>query len=268
MLRGVAASRWVAGLIASLLMLLAGPAASAWADGKVRFVQAIPGPDGVRVEATAGGITQRIGRGVGFGEVGTYERVPAGDVEFELMETNGRQITGASQRVRNRGSYTVVAMRDQLLVLTDGRAKGGTSRMRVVNAASELGSVDVLLGEQRVAESVGFGDVSSYTAVGPGAYALSVRSPADGSTIASQGAVTLTAGTSSTAFVVGSAGEPVAAVVATDRMAAPRGAPATGLGGLADEDSHLVLALLAGFLAALAGAAAYVALTARSRRGG
>ena len=56
-------------------------------------------------------------------------------------------------------------------------------------------------------------------------------------------------------------------VVASDRMAAPRGAPATGLGGLADDESHLLLALLAGFLAALAGAAAYVALTARSRRG-
>jgi Domain of unknown function (DUF4397) len=249
-------------------MLLAGPAASAWGDGKVRFVQAIPGAESVRVEATAGGITQRIGRGVGFGEVGKYERVPAGEVEFELLEADGQPVTGASQRIRNGGSYTVVAMPDNpLLVLTDGRAKGGTSRIRVVNAASELGRVDVLLGEEPVAEDVGFGDVSGYSGVGPGAYALRVANPADGSTIASQGAVTLTAGTSSTAFVVGSAGEPVSATVATDRMAAPRGAPATGLGGLADEDSHLVLALLAGFLAALAGAAAYVALTARSRRG-
>ena len=248
-------------------MLLAGPAASAWADGKVRFVQAIPGVKGLRVEATAGGITQRIGRGVGFGEVGKYEQVPAGDVKFELLEADGQPVTGASQRVRNRGNYTVVAMDERLLVLTDGRARGGTSRMRVVNAAPELGRVDVLLGEEPVAEGVGFADASGYTGVGPGAYGLRVTSPADGSTIASQGAVTLTAGTSSTAFVVGSAGEPVEAVVAADRMAAPRGAPATGLGGLADEDSQLVLALLAGFLAALAGAAAYVALTARSRRG-
>ena len=78
----------------------------------------------------------------------------------------------------------------------------------------------------------------------------------------------LTAGTSSTAFVIGSAGEPVQVIVASDRVAAPRGAPATGLGGLAGEDSNLVLALIAGLLAALVGAAFYVALTARSRRGG
>jgi hypothetical protein len=57
--------------------------------------------------------------------------------------------------------------------------------------------------------------------------------------------------------------------VAADRGAAsPPGAPATGLGGLADDDSRLLIALLAGLLAALAGAGVYVALTARSRRGG
>jgi hypothetical protein len=246
-----------------------GPAAPAWGDAKVRFVQTISGPDAPQLHATAGEISQRIGRGLGFGEVGRYEAVPAGKVTFELVEPNGRPVSGADEQLRNRAHYTVVGMRDKRpLVLEEGRAEGGTSRLRVVQAAPELGSVDVLLGAERVANGVGYGMVSGYTGVGPGAYALEVKSPQNGSTIASQGAVTLTAGTSSTAFVIGSAGEPVETVVASDRMAAPRGAPATGLGGLADEDSHLLLALIAGFLAALAGAAGYVALTARSRRGG
>ena len=261
--------RWVAALIASLLMLLVGPAASAWGDAKVRFVQAIPGAQDLQVEATASGITQRIGRGVGFGEVGSYQAVPAGSVTFDLQEGNGRRISGADEQLRDRAHYTIVALDSKpLLVLEEGRAEAGTSRVRVVHAAPELGAVDVELGNQRVAKDVAFGDVSGYTGTGPGAYALSVTNPADGTTIAARGAVTLTAGTSSTAFVVGSAGEPVNVVVASDRMAAPRGAPATGLGGLAGDDSHVLLALLAGFLAALAGAAAYVALTARSRRGG
>jgi hypothetical protein len=266
---GVAVGRWVAALIASLLMLLVGPAASAFGDAKVRFVHAVPGADDVRVEATTGGVTQRIGRGVGFGEVGRYEDVPAGQVEFELLEADGPPITGAEEQLRNRAHYTVVAMRNKpLVVLRDGRAEGGTARIRVVNAAPELGAVDVKLGDRTIADGTGFGDISGYTGVGPGAYALSVMNPQDGSTLASRGAVTLSAGTSSTAFVVGTAGEPIDVVVAGDRAAAPRGAPATGLGGLAGEDSPLLLALLAGFLAALAGAAAYVALTARSRRGG
>ena len=257
--------RWVAALIASLLMLLVGPAASAHGDAKVRFVQTIPGANDVELEATAGGITQRIGRGVGFGEVGRYQAMPAGEVRFELRGAGGKAET--TEKLRNRARYTVVPVRDRLSVLRDGRAEGGQARLRVMHAAAELGGVDIRLGDQRIARGISPGAVSGYSTVGPGAYALNVTNPADGSTIAARGAVTLTAGTSSTAFVVGSAGEPVDVVVASDRIAAPRGAPATGLGGLADDDSNLLLALLAGFLAALACAAAYVALTARSRRG-
>jgi uncharacterized protein DUF4397 len=238
-------------------------------DAKVRFVHTVPGGDDVQLEATADGITQRVGRGVGFGEIGRYEDVPAGEVKFELLEANGRPITGTREDLRNGARYTVVGMSNKApMVLRDGRAEGGTARIRVVQAAPELGAVDVMAADETVADGIAYGDVSAYTGLGPGAYSLRVTNPADSSTIASQGAVALTAGTASTAFVVGTAGEPVGIVVSGDRTAAPRGAPATGLGGLADEDSHLLLALLAGLLAALGGAAAYVALTARSRRGG
>ena len=261
--------RWVAALIAFLLMLLAGPAASASGAAKVRFVQAIPGGAG-QLQASEGGISQRIGRRVGFGEVGGYAKVPAGDVAFELRAPGGRSLAETRERLRNRAHYTVVAMQDggeSLLVLREGDARAGTSRLRVVHAAPELGEVGVRLGDVAVAQAIGAGEVAGYTTVEPGAYALRVTNPDDGSTIAAAGAVPLTAGTSSTAFVVGSAGEPVQTIVAADRTATPRGAPATGLGGLAGDDSHLLLAVLAGLLAALAGAAAYVALTARSRRG-
>lgn len=238
-------------------------------DAKVRFVHTVPGADDVQVEATADGITQRIGRGVGFGQIGRYEDVPAGGVKFELLDANGKPITEAREELKNRAHYSVVAMRNKpLMVLRDGRAEGGTARIRVVQAAPELGMVDVMAGDQAVADGIEYGATSAYSSLGPGAYALRVTNPADDSTIASRGAVTLTAGSASTAFVVGTAGEPAGVVVAGDRSAAPRGAPATGLGGLADEDSPFLLALLAGFLAALAGGAAYVALTARSRRGG
>jgi hypothetical protein len=263
--------RWVAALIASLLMLLVGPAASASGDAKVRFVQTVPGSDAAQVYATEGGVSQRIGRGVGFGEVGGYADVPAGEVTFELRAPDRPARAGVEQQLRNRARYTVVAMprdHEPLIVLRDGRAQGGMSRLRVVHAAAELGQVDVRLGDRRVANAVGSGDVTRYTSVEPGAYALSVTRPGGGSAIAARGAVPLTAGTSSTTFVIGTGGEPVQAIVASDGMAAPRGAPATGLGGLAGEDPDLLLALLAGLLAALAGAAAYVALTARSRRGG
>ena len=268
---GVAVGRWVAVLIASSLMLLAGPAASARGDAKVRFVQAIADFEPATLQVTAGGISQRIARRVEFGEISRYADVPAGQVTFELGGTNAPVLAETQERLRNRAHYTVVALDkggERLIVLREGSAEGGTSRLRVVHAASELGRVDVRLGDLRVANALRSGEVTRYTTVEPGAYALSVTRPGGGSTIAARGALPLTAGTSSTAFVIGTGGEPVQTIVASDRMAAPRGAPATGLGGLADEDSDLLLALLAGLLTALAGAAAYVALTARSRRGG
>jgi hypothetical protein len=250
-------------------MLLVGPAASAQGAAKVRFVQAIPGPGEVTLEATAGGITERIGSLVGFGKVSRYVNVPAGEVTFELHRDPAPDT--AKETLRNGAHYTVAALSraDQpLLVLQDGDAARGKARLRVVHAAAELGRVDVQLGDRTVADGVGSGAATGYTTVEPGAYALNVTRPGGGSPIAARGAVPLTAGTSATAFVVGTGGEPVQVVVASDRMAAPRGAPATGLGGLAGEDSDTLLALIAGFLAALAGAVAYVALTARSRRGG
>ena len=265
---GVAAGRWVLALIASILMLLVGPAASAWGDAKVRFVQAVPGNGALELSATEGGISQRVGRPLGYGEIGNYEKVPAGDVEFEIAEPGGGR-TGASEQLKNGAHYTVVAMHNSdPTILRDGRANGGQSHLRVMNTAPELGPVDVRLGDVPVANGLATGDVTGYEDVGPGAYSLSVMRPDNGSAIASEGAVTLTAGTSSTAFVIGTRGEPVRTVVATDRAAAPGGPVATGLGGLAGEDPDVLLALIAGLLGALTGAGIYLALTARSRGGG
>jgi hypothetical protein len=260
--------RWVSALIASILMLLVGPAASAWGDAKVRFVQTVPGAGALELHATEGGISQRVGRRLGFGQVGSYEDVPAGQVELEIAEPGGRPASSTRERLQNGARYTVVAMLDERpRVLRDGRAEGGQSHLRVMHTAPELGRVDVQLGDMPVANGLAMGDVTGYRNVGPGAYALNVMRPGGGSPIASEGAVTLTAGTSSTAFVIGTRGEPIRTIVASDRSAAPRGAVRTGLGGLAGEDPDVVLALVAGLLAALAGGGIYLTLTARSRGG-
>jgi hypothetical protein len=260
--------RWVPALIASILMLLVGPAASAWGDAKVRFVQAAPGAGALELRATEGGIDQRVGRRLGFGEIGSYEDVPAGEVELEIVEAGGRPVTSTREQLQNRAHYTVVATANgSPTVLRDGRAEGGQSHLRVMHAAPELGQVDVRLGDLPVANDLAMGDVTGYKDVGPGAYALSVSRPEGGAPLASEGAVTLTAGTSSTAFVIGTRGEPIQTIVASDRAAAPRGAVKTGLGGLAGEDPDVLLALLSGLLGALAGGVIYMTLTARSRGG-
>jgi hypothetical protein len=232
-------------------------------------VHTAPGAGALELRATESGIDQRVGRRLGFGQVGSYEDVPAGAVEFEVVEPGGRPVNSAREQLQNRAHYTVVAtLNGEPTVLRDGRAEGGQSHLRVMHAAPELGRVDVQLGDLPLATGLAMGDITGYKDVGPGAYTLSVMRPGGGSPIASEGAVTLTAGTSSTAFVIGTRGEPIRTIVASDRAAAPRGAVKTGLGGLAGEDADVMLALLAGLLAALAGGGLYLALTARSRGGG
>jgi hypothetical protein len=55
-------------------------------------------------------------------------------------------------------------------------------------------------------------------------------------------------------------------VIAADSTSAPSQAPATGLGGLSDEQTPWALALLAALLAAAGGGAAYT-LASRGRAG-
>ena len=142
--------RWVAALIASLLMLLVGPAASASGDAKVRFVHDDPRcRAGLELHATEGGINQRVGRGSGSAQIGSYEDVPAGEVEFEVREAGGgpslatREQTSEPRALHGRRP----ARRASPVVLRDGRAEGGQSHLRVVHAAPELGRVDVRLGD-------------------------------------------------------------------------------------------------------------------------
>lgn len=264
---GVAVGRWAIALIASFLMLLVGPAASASGAAGVRLVHALPGVADAQLRAAPEGKEALpVGGPVGFGEVGGYADVKAGQLALVIRTPQGRSLGRAEGRLRDGARYTVVAMTEGLRVLRDGPARPGAARLRAVHAAPELGEVDVRLGERAVAELAGFEEVADYTEVDPGAYAVSVTRPGGGgSALAARGGVPLTAGTASTAFVVGSAGEPLDVIVATDQSAVPRGAPKTGLGGLADGDDPVLLALLAGLLAAALGAGGYVALTGRSR---
>jgi hypothetical protein len=250
-------------------MLLVGPAASASGAAHVRLAQAAPGAGEAHLLQGSGDQAETIGRLVSYGQVGGYSRVKAGQVTLGLRQTAGAGTPSARARLRDGERYTVVAMgggRTALRVLQDGRGRPGASQLRVVHVAPELGRVEVRLGSRIVAGPVGFRDVADYRRVDPGAYAVRVTRPGSDGTVAAQGGVPLTAGTASTAFVVGSGGEPVSVVVAADRSAAPQGAPRTGLGGLADGDGPpIFLAILTGLMAALAGAAGYMAFTGRSR---
>ena len=250
------------------VMLVVVPAASALADARVRFVNAAGGSDPVQLQATVGGKEVAIGGATAFGQATGFTSVPAGDAEFSL--SGGGKAPPAKQTLQDGRSYTAVALSKgtnglSLQVMRNGKGKPGDARIRVLHVAPELGTPDVRIGERTIAQGVSFRSATSYLTLGPGTYELAITKPDGGDAILSE-QVSLAAGTASTVIVTGSGGSAAQAILVQDDAVTPGGAPATGLGGLAEGDSGAwALVLLAALVAGTLGGAAQLSRARRSR---
>jgi hypothetical protein len=259
-------------IILACLFLFSAPAAETFAKTNVRFVHTVPNAGTGGLTVTVGGSDRSIGGGVRFAEVTEYVAVPSGAAKLEVKSAEGERLARSAVELASGGRYTAVLLArdggETLKLYRDSRAPGGRAHVRAIQAAPELGEVDVRLDGEAVGERVAFRAATPYRLVEPGRYDLEVqRAGGGGAALASKSDMTLTAGAASTAFVIGSRGERVRLVVATDSTVTPSRAPETGLGGLADDDgpSWIVVALTA-LLAGAMGGAAYL-VTARTRRG-
>lgn len=263
--------RGTIGFTLVLLMLVAGPAASAYATAKVRLVNARANSQPVRLEVSVGSPPAPAGGAASFGQVTPYAAVSAGNAKLSITGGAG---SGAAATVTERlidgGRYTAVALAKgtkgfELKVYRDGAAKAGGARLRVLHVAPELGSPNIRLGRRTVAEDVRYREATPYLTVDPGSYTLSVVRPG-GTKAIFEKRVPLSAGVATTAILAGSAGAPERLIVATDDTVAPVGAPETGFGGLAGGGGPQWLLIA---LAALtAGALGGMAQLERARRNG
>ena len=250
------------------VMLVVVPAATAFGDARVRFVNAAGGSDAVQLQATVGGKQAAIGGATAFGQATEFTPVPAGEAQFAL--SGGGKAPPAKQTLQNGRSYTVVALSKgssglSLQVMKNGRGVAGDARIRVLNVAPELGTPDVQIGERTIAQGVSFRSATDYVTLSPGTYELAITKPNGGDAILSK-QVSLAAGTASTVIVAGSGGSATQAILVQDAAVTPNGAPGTGLGGLAEGDPGAwVLVLLAALAAGTLGGAAQLARARRSR---
>jgi hypothetical protein len=234
---------------------------------ELRFVHAVPG--GGEAALSAG--KTAIGGPVSFGGVTDYTRVGEGRVELVLRPAGGGKTLAKAAETLRGGRMTVVATRQgeqvMLRVLPDGRGTSGRAKVRAMNAAPELGTTEVKLDGRQLAGDLPPGQAGDYSTIEPGSYRFAAMRPGGGGgALASKSGVSLAAGTSTTAFVVGSGGEPTRIVVASDGAVTPKAAPATGLGGLSGGTAW-ASALAAGLGAGALGGAAYL-LAGRRRRHG
>jgi hypothetical protein len=252
------------GLCSMLLLMSAG---SAFGSAKLRFVHAVPGagPATLNVSVDDAGVSSAP---VSFGNAAGPLEVSGGEAKLTLAPAGGGDaLAEADEALEDNAAYTVVALPKQdgkgseLRVYRDDEPKAGTARLRSINAAPELGQPDVRAGDRVVAEQLAYGDATAYAEVPPGTYDLSVtRAGGKGGALATKRGVPLTAGTATTAIVVGSGGEPTQVLALSDGTAAPAGAPATGFGGMATDGgapSRLLVAGLAALMAAVSGAACW-----------
>jgi hypothetical protein len=247
-------------------MLLLGSAGSAFASAELRFVHAVPGaePATLNVSVEGSGVSSSP---VSFGTVGEALEVGGGDATLTVAPGDGGDAIAEGEEALEDGkSYTVVALPQEeggtaeLRVFDNGKPKAGEARVRAIHAGPELGEPDVRVGERSIAEKVAYADATDYVEVAPGTYDIAVtRAGGEGGALATKEAVPLTAGTATTAVVVGSGGQQTKVLTISDGTAAPAGTegPATGFGGLAGDDGgppRLLVALLFAFGAAMLGA--------------
>jgi len=238
----------------TLGMLLTAPAAFARESAEVRFLQAVPGVG----EATLSAGGKEVGP-AGFAEVTDLVAVPAGETDLLLTAAGGVDAEG-SQTLEPGAAYTVIAMAKgdgaELVTFADETATSGVARLRMIHAAPELGEPDFLVDGKVIARTASYRDATPYRTLDPGSYEVEVTDPDSGQPILPAKTLSMAAGTSTSAVIVGSRGEDARLVVVDDDVTAPSSGPQAGFGGLVDSGGRpWGLALLAVLGAGLIGGA-------------
>jgi hypothetical protein len=249
--------------LVTVLWILALPA-TALASTEVRFLHAVPGVG----EATVTADGKQVGRAA-FGQVSAQVTIPAGTTKFVLKAPGGVTLT-KTQRLADGAGYTVVGLATndsaELRAYRNKEAVAGQARLRMIHAAPELGDADLALDGQVVAEDAKYTAATQYWTLPPGREELTVRKPGSDSMALGMRSLPLTAGTATSAFVVGSRGERVKVVLVDDDTSAPAAAPQTGLGGLAEQGTGGPNWALAGVAAVAVGGGIALLRFRRARR--
>lgn len=213
----------LASLLSGVFVLGITPA-QALARAVVRFVHAVPGVGAADLSLTQGATATDLGR-ASFGQSSAYRSVRSGRFVWKLAGPSGRVLSSGTATLGD-ASYTIVVLaRGSGAVLGLYRDRGGepgTSLLRMIHAAPELGSPALRVGEHVIAPRASFGQATPYVSVAPGTHTLAAVRPGDPAPLVQRQAVSFRVGRAMTAIVVGSRGERTRIVTVTDR-----GAPLT-----------------------------------------
>src|ERR1019366_8795322 len=199
------------GLCAWLLM----PAESL-AKAGLRFVHGVPGAGRAAVEVDFGSGETKLGT-VSFGQTTPWRSVRSGRFHWTLVGSGGSTLAQGSATIGS-GAYDMVV----LGVYKAEAGKPGTSLVRVIHAAPELGSPQLELDSKVVDQRLNFTQATPYLSVNPGVHSLSAMRAGDSAPLVSVKGVKLVPDVAYSGIVIGSRGQMVRVVTVVDR-----GAPLT-----------------------------------------
>jgi hypothetical protein len=207
--------------------------ASALASSELRFLHAVP-----MVGKATLTVDGQPAAGAGFAEVSAPVATESGPVRL-VLEAPGGVTLRANERLADGASYTVVALAKgesaELVLFENGGAEPDRARLRLIHAAPELGDADIALDGLVIAEGAGYTDATRYWGLDPGRPQLAVLDPTTDEPALARQELPLAAGTATSAYVVGSAGEATRVVLVDDATVAPAAPPETGLADLVPE---------------------------------
>jgi hypothetical protein len=226
--RRFSSARSLAPLVLGLCVWLLWPA-QAFAAALIRFIHAVPGVGTATVDVNAGRGDEQVGS-IGFGQVTPFKSVRAGSFRWSLE--GGGKVLATGTSVVGDGVFDIAILAEtsgpgvQLGIYRAAGAKPGTSLVRAIHAAPELGSPMFMLNTHTMANRLPYGHATPYYSIMPGAYSLSamkpwLMKPGDPTLLNAKG-VNFVSGVAYSVIAVGSRGQMVRVVKVVDR-----GAPLT-----------------------------------------
>ena len=198
--------------------------AQALAKALVRIVHGVPGVGQATVEIGSGSAVKKLGV-IGFGQYTRWRSVRSGSFHWALVGSGGKTLAQGSTTIGS-GAYDIVALAKAkgvvLGVYKAESGKPGTSLVRVIHAAPELGSPQLDLDSKVIDQSLNFTRATPYLSVNPGVHSLSAMRAGDSAPLVSVKGVKLVPDVAYSAIVIGSRGQMVRVVTVVDR-----GAPLT-----------------------------------------
>lgn len=220
--------RSLAPLVLGLCIWLLWPA-QALASALIRFVHTVPGVGTATVDVKSGSGDHTVGS-IAFGQVTPFTSVRAGSFRWTLR--GGGKVLASGTTTVGNGVYDIAILDGtpgsgvRLGIYKAAGARAGTSLVRWIHAAPELGSPMFMLDSNTMANRLPYSRATPYFSVTPGVYELSamkpwLMKPSDPTLVDAKG-VRFVPGQAYTAITVGSRGQMVRLVKLVDR-----GAPLT-----------------------------------------